>query len=235
MISNKNLAGADKKEKETFKKKNVLFGVKFKFLGRNPQGNLISTENAKNRASFMIFEAFYKRGIDITNVFLKEETLDFFIATDKDIISLNSLDKDWVREYKHNWGKVFFNLTTGQYTLYPELYKDITDEIEELVKGFDNGKPTPDFWYKSTTSINNKTECMDCGHITHGNSKWKFMHLDKTYMEEVKLSEDGTWDLQPIIEQFGESFEASIMDGEEACPECGSIAIYPYIAHPFEE
>ena len=215
--------------KETFKKKNVLFGMKFKFLARNPQGILISEESAVARASVIVFEAFYKRGLIVTNVYFKRATLDFYIATEKDLISLNSLDKDWVNEYKHNWGKVFFNATVGQYTLYPDQYEDITDEVEKIVLGYDNGKSIPDFWYKDKTSVNSKTECLECGHVTYGKSAWRFEKDENVYIENVNLGEDGLWNLEPIIEQFGDSFEASIMDGEEVCPECKSERIYPVL------
>lgn len=224
MIINKKLIN---QSKETFKKKNVLFGLKFKFLGRNPQGILISEDNAINRTAALIYEAFYCRGLIVTNVFFKKETLDFFIATEKDLISLNSLDKNWVNEYKHNWGKVFFNATVGQYTLYPDQYEDITDRVGEIVEAFDSGKKLPDFWYKERTGINTNTECEECGHITHGKSAWKFEFHGKTYIENINLSEDDTWDLDPLIEQFGETFSDSIMEGTEVCPECNSENIYP--------
>lgn len=220
---------AVKIEKKKYTKKNVLFGMKFKFLGRNPQGILISEENAISRASAVVFEAFKKRGIEVSKVYFKRATLDFYIATQKDLMSMHSLDKEWVNEYRHNWGKVFFNATVGQYTLYPDQYEDITEEVNKIVDGYENGKKLPDFWYKEKTSINSSTECGDCGHITHGKSAWMFEKDGKTYIEDVNLGEDGTWSLEPLIEQFGETFEDSIMEGEEVCPECKSVNIYPVL------
>lgn len=65
------------------------------------------------------------------------------------MISLNSLEKSWVNEYKNNWGKVFFNATVGQYTLYEDQYKNITNKIGDLVMDLENKCTEPeDIWFK---------------------------------------------------------------------------------------
>lgn len=146
-IMNKNVP--QKIDYSKFKRKNTLFGFKFKFLGRTPTGMFLSEEQAKRRCATIIYQAFFVRGLIVKKVFFKPKTLDFFIATEKDLISLNSLQKDWVNEYKHNWGRVFFNATVGQYTLYEDLYDDITNEVRNLVMDIAENYIEPeDLWFK---------------------------------------------------------------------------------------
>ena len=230
MIINENIEPVGKAP--TYKRKNTVTGLKFKLLNRNPQGNLIGEANAKSRAGLLVYEAFYLRGLVVTNVWFKAETLEFFVETEKDLLSLNSLHKDWMFKYKVNWGKVFHAITVGVYTLYEDQYTNITEEIQKYIEKYeDPNSPRPDFWYEKVNSYTegHETECFDCGHITHGVSNWKFVHNDKEYIEEVFMGQDGTWDLEPLIERFGEDVDPGIMSGEEACPKCHSIAIFPVI------
>ena len=145
MIINKKLT---KPTEKTFRRKNTTFGVKFKFLGRVPSGALLGTDNAINRCASIVFLALFKRGINVKNVFFKEETLDFFIETERDLISMNSLDKDWINQYKRYWGRTFHNITVGQYTVYEDQYTNITDKVGELVQDYEEGITEPvDIWF----------------------------------------------------------------------------------------
>ena len=134
---------------DKFKRKNTMFGFKFKFLGRNPEGIILSENTCIKRCATIVYQAFFIRGLIVKKVYLKPQTLDFFIVTEKDLISLNSLDKNWVNEYKQNWGKVFLNATVGQYTLYEDQYEDRTDQIKDLVMDIEEGfRQAEDLWFK---------------------------------------------------------------------------------------
>jgi hypothetical protein len=215
--------------KKNFRRKNTTFGLKFKFLARTPHGNLLGEENAIKRAATVVYDALFSRGINVCNVYFKAETLDFFIETEKDLISMNSLHKDWVNMYKTNWGKVFFNITVGQYTIYEDQYENITKKVENYVTNFVNKSDTPsDLWFKTNPLVN--TRCDECGHITYGISAWKFTHEEKEYIEEVRINETGNnWELEPLVEKYGEDFSFDILEGEEVCPICNNRGIYPVL------
>lgn len=152
-IMNKNIP--QKIDTRKYGRKNTLFGFKFKFLGRTPLGNFLTDEQSIKRCATIVYQAFFTRGLIVKNVFLKPQTLDFFIATEKNLVSLKSLDKNWVNEYMLNWGIVFLNATVGQYTLYEEQYEDITNIIRDLVMDIDEGyAEQEDIWFKKERELN---------------------------------------------------------------------------------
>ncbi len=131
------------------KRKNTLSGFKFKFLGRTPSGVFLSEEDAVKRCATIVYQAFFLRGLVVKAVFFKPKALDFFVATEKELVSLNSLDKNWVNEFKYNWGRVFFNAAIGVYTLYEDQYEDITNVVNELVLAYNDKCAKPeDLWFK---------------------------------------------------------------------------------------
>ena len=74
-----------------------------------------------------------------------------------------------------------------------------------------------------------KTKCEDCGFVTNGFSEWTFEYKGTKETAYVELAEDGFWNIEPLVELYGEKFENEIMDGEENCPNCGSDQIYEII------
>ena len=69
------------------------------------------------------------------------------------------------------------------------------------------------------------TKCYCCGHKTRCVGSWKFEHNNKTYYETV-YEKNGFWNLEKLVEKFGEDFRESISEGTEVCDVCKSTNIY---------
>lgn len=123
-------------------------GIKGKFLAKKADGTFMEHADSIKGIVSIIRDCGIKN--DIKNVFYKDRTREFFIASNTSIYGLEDLDPSFKERFKKEWSTTFLSFTIGIYTAYLDQYRDITEEINILVE--DEAFENIEYWRMNMTT-----------------------------------------------------------------------------------